>query len=512
MKPKHAAIVAAVAAVLLMVSVVPMTMVAVVMSIAGAAASGADGCNSGIGQISATGPVRNPMTGPYTVTSEFGPRDGGFHPGLDLASASAVPIVAAQGGRVTVAQRNNPTAGNFVVVDHGGALSTRYLHLSTLAVTEGQQVGVGQILGTQGNTGHSTGPHLHFEVLVNGLAQDPRPWLTGHGVTLPGTGQSATAPPPGSTPPPAGAGAVQASTAYSSTGGPQQVGAWQGEQVVNAALIIKAGKALNLDAWTITVGVMAAMGESSLRNPDHGDAVRDDTIGLFQIGPEHGSYAQRMDPSWAAGNFFSRLLAVPGYRDLAPTIAAHRAQRNADPNHYSPFWPQAVQMVSTLTNDPSLLDRLSADGAQANCATSSIPTGATSNCPPVPGGVENGLNANALAGMRCVHATFPKITTMYGFNPAAGGDHAAGNAVDFMLDNYRTPEMRAYGWQLANWAKAHAQELKIDYIIFDMKIWSMARDAEGWRPYLRYGEVVDDDTLAHRDHPHITFSAARTSP
>lgn len=504
MKPKHALIAAAVAAVLILCAAVPLMVVAVVMSIAGASAAGADGCNTGVGLPGPTGPVRNPMTGPYTVTSEFGSRNGSLHAGIDLASASPVPIVAAQAGHVTVAMRNDPGAGNFIVIDHGSALATRYLHLSTLDVTVGQQISAGQVLGLQGNTGHSFGAHLHFEVLINGLATDPRPWLTSHGVDLPATGQSATAPPPGGSAPGQGSSVIQAAATTGSEL-PAQVGIWRGTQVTNAGYIINAGKAMNLDPWAVTVGVMAAMGESSLTNPDHGDSVRNDTIGLFQIGPEHGSHAQRMDPTWSATNFFTRLLAVPGYHDLAPTIAAHRAQRNADPNHYSQFWPQAVQMVSTLTDDPTLLNRLSTDGSQAACTTTGIPAGTTTNCPPVPGGPENGLNAHALAGMRCVHATFPKITTMYGFNPAAGGDHAAGNAVDFMLENYRTPEMRAYGWQLANWAKAHAQELKIDYIIFDMKIWSLARDAEGWRPYLRYGEVVDDDTLAHRDHPHITF-------
>ena len=87
-----------------------------------------------------------------------------------------------------------------------------------------------------------------------------------------------------------------------------------------------------------TVAVMTAMGESSLINVDHGDAAGPDSRGLFQQRDNGawGTYADRMNPQTAATNFYTALLRVEGWETLPPTIAAHRVQRNADPNHYAP--------------------------------------------------------------------------------------------------------------------------------------------------------------------------------
>lgn len=121
-------------------------------------------------------------------------------------------------------------------------------------------------------------------------------------------------------------------------------------QLANAALIIKAGRAMGLDDWTITVGVMTAMGESSLRNVTYGDKAGPDSRGLFQqrANGAWGSYADRMNPTIAATNFFKALLRVKGYRSLTPTLAAHRTQRNRDPNHYAKYWFAAVTVFAAL--------------------------------------------------------------------------------------------------------------------------------------------------------------------
>lgn len=134
---------------------------------------------------------------------------------------------------------------------------------------------------------------------------------------------------------------------------PSQIGTWSGDQVVNAAHIITAGQNLNLDRKTVTIGVMTAMGESSLIVVDYGDSAGPDSRGLFQqrANGAWGSYSDRMDPVISATNFFKALITVPNYRDLEPTIAAHRTQRNQDPYHYRPFWDDAVKVVNTLTGD-----------------------------------------------------------------------------------------------------------------------------------------------------------------
>ena len=117
-----------------------------------------------------------PLQGP--VTSEFGPRWGGFHPGIDIAPPFGTPIHAARNG-VVIFAGGEGGYGNFVLIDHGGGLVTGYAHQSRLAVTQGQSVTQGEVIGYEGSTGDSTGPHLHFEVRVNESPQNPRNYETG---------------------------------------------------------------------------------------------------------------------------------------------------------------------------------------------------------------------------------------------------------------------------------------------------------------------------------------------
>ena len=115
-----------------------------------------------------------PVSG--AITSGFGPRWGRMHEGIDVAGSSGTPIAAAAGGTVIVAGPQGGY-GNLVVLDHGGGLSTAYAHLSSIAVSTGQSVGQGTVVGGMGTTGNSTGVHLHFEVRVNGGAVNPRGYL-----------------------------------------------------------------------------------------------------------------------------------------------------------------------------------------------------------------------------------------------------------------------------------------------------------------------------------------------
>lgn len=99
-----------------------------------------------------------------------------FHDGMDLAMGEGTPIAAASGGTVTMAQRYGGY-GLTVKVDHGGGIVTLYAHLNQIDVAVGQKVNAGQRIGLSGNTGASTGPHLHFTVLVDGSPVNPEPWL-----------------------------------------------------------------------------------------------------------------------------------------------------------------------------------------------------------------------------------------------------------------------------------------------------------------------------------------------
>jgi murein DD-endopeptidase MepM/ murein hydrolase activator NlpD len=111
-----------------------------------------------------------------TLTSPYGMRWGRMHEGIDIGAPMGTPIYAAAGGTVIYAGWEGGY-GNLIVIDHGNGLATAYGHQSQLAASSGQTVGRGQLIGYIGSTGHSTGPHLHFEVRVNGTPVDPLSYL-----------------------------------------------------------------------------------------------------------------------------------------------------------------------------------------------------------------------------------------------------------------------------------------------------------------------------------------------
>lgn len=115
-------------------------------------------------------------SGVYTITSKFGPRWGSFHSGVDLGMPTGNKIFAADGGIVTSAGYSGGY-GYLVTIDHQNGMETRYAHNSKLLVSVGDEVFQGQEIAKSGNSGNSTGPHLHFEVRVNGTAKNPLNYL-----------------------------------------------------------------------------------------------------------------------------------------------------------------------------------------------------------------------------------------------------------------------------------------------------------------------------------------------
>jgi murein DD-endopeptidase MepM/ murein hydrolase activator NlpD len=132
--------------------------------------------------VAAPGPVRRgsgrliwPVNGP--ITGVFGEaRPGHMHAGIDISAPTGTPIRAADSGRVALAGWTGGY-GQYTCVSHGGGLSTCYAHQSRIGVSVGQSVGQGSVIGAVGSTGHSTGPHLHFEVRVGGSPVNPMNYL-----------------------------------------------------------------------------------------------------------------------------------------------------------------------------------------------------------------------------------------------------------------------------------------------------------------------------------------------
>ena len=127
-------------------------------------------------------PSRFPLAGAHEIGSGFGwrphPLTGmpNLHEGLDLTAAAGMPILAAASGKVVKAGWHGGY-GMLVEISHGRSLVTRYAHARAIHVRPGDWVGQGQMIAEVGSTGHSTGPHLHFEIRLRGLALDPRMFM-----------------------------------------------------------------------------------------------------------------------------------------------------------------------------------------------------------------------------------------------------------------------------------------------------------------------------------------------
>jgi murein DD-endopeptidase MepM/ murein hydrolase activator NlpD len=137
-----------------------------------------DTLEDGLISIPSVQPIAN-----MTFTSNFGIRGnpfGGsaeFHPGVDIPCGTGTAVYATADGTVDRAERAGGY-GNLIEIDHGRGIQTRYGHLSKLLVVAGQKVKRGQLIGLSGSTGRSTGPHLHYEVRIDGRAVNPLPFLT----------------------------------------------------------------------------------------------------------------------------------------------------------------------------------------------------------------------------------------------------------------------------------------------------------------------------------------------
>lgn len=259
------------------------------------------------------------------------------------------------------------------------------------------------------------------------------------------------------------------------------------EQLVNAAWIMKAAADLGLSRRDQRIGVMTAIGESALQVLDYGDDAGPDSRGLFQqrANGAWGSLADRMDPYTSATNFFT-VLATNSTRDsLAPTLVAHTVQANADPYYYQPFWQPAGEVIAALSAAP--------------------PPGG--NPPPASPYALGPVPAQTAAVANTLGRQFG-IETVGGHR---GGDpdpygHTAGLALDFMTNDIAHGS--ATGTRLARYARTHAADLGVQYVVWRQRIWNIARDDEGWRAMPDRGNPTDN----HMDHVHVSLTGHGAVP
>ncbi len=260
------------------------------------------------------------------------------------------------------------------------------------------------------------------------------------------------------------------------------------EQLVNAAHVMLSAQRLGLTLRDQQIGVMTAMGESSLHVLDYGDAVGPDSRGLFQQRDNGawGSYSDRMDPFISATSFFKVEMTIAGRESMEPTLVAHAVQRNADPYHYERYWTSAVTVVEAL------------GGIREQ--TSAAPQ-SESNYPLGPVRPQTAAVANTLGPM----FGFKTIGGYRAGNTRDVQGHPAGLALDFMTNDFSGG--RDAGNRLSAYLQEHAAALGVKYIIWEQRIWSVERADEGWRPMADRGSPTQN----HMDHVHLSLTGDGSS-
>jgi hypothetical protein len=217
------------------------------------------------------------------------------------------------------------------------------------------------------------------------------------------------------------------------------------DQAANAATIAAVGQARGLPERAVTIALATSMQESKLFNITYGDR---DSLGLFQQRPSQGwgTAEQIQDPVYAAGKFFDGLVKVPDYATLPLTVAAQKVQRSAYPDAYARHEAEATALAAALTGrTPATLSCRLRDDSTATVAASSIRTALTTEFKP------------ALADSAVAEQSPGTLTVRPGTSAGRG-------------------------WAIATWAVTHADDLGIQEIAYDGKVWTREKSGKGWRP------------------------------
>ena len=273
------------------------------------------------------------------------------------------------------------------------------------------------------------------------------------------------------------------------------------EQRKNAATIISVGRDLRVPERGLVVAIATAMQESTLRNLDHGDR---DSVGLFQQRAPWGSFAERTNPAKSARMFFTGgsatsdgweepgLIDIAGWQGMEVWEAAQAVQASGFPYAYAKWEDLALKVVSSSRTDTGATPVVGGCGGSKMCPDPGLP-------------MMNGLTPDARIVASCTVQKFG-ITNVLGVGERAANsasDHPAGRAVDVMIANYASAQGRAQGDKVAEWVRANARAMGVNYIIWNARIWSVQRAQEGWRAYTHPSGATDDNS-AHRNHVHVS--------
>ncbi|TDC11360.1 hypothetical protein E1265_29960 [Streptomyces sp. 8K308] len=215
-------------------------------------------------------------------------------------------------------------------------------------------------------------------------------------------------------------------------------------QAANAATIAAVASARGLPERAVTIALATAMQESELRNIDFGDR---DSLGLFQQRPSQGwgTEAEVLDPVYAAGAFYARLVEIPEYETMPLTEAAQEVQRSAFPDEYAKHEPNASLLAAALTGRAA---------AALNCTVDSAAEERVAGSP---------------------EAVRESLVREFGEDVETVGEGA------LLTVAVPASEETGRGWELAHWSLAHSAELGIERITFGDRVWEAARSRDGWR-------------------------------
>jgi hypothetical protein len=260
--------------------------------------------------------------------------------------------------------------------------------------------------------------------------------------------------------------------------------ALQPQQAANAATIGAVASSRRLPERALAIALTTALQESELRNLREGDR---DSLGLFQQRPSQGwGTAQHiMDPVYSANEFFDELVKIPGYADLPPAVAAQQVQHSGYPQAYAKRVGAASVLASALSGRvPSLSCRVAPESGAGSVAAVQAqltrefgpqvdPQQDMSDVSDAPGGSEGSVVLAAV--------TLPESAPRH-----KSKRKSRGKAGDKAGDEAKTAqgpdaqEMRERGWVLAQWAVAHAQDLRITEVSYAGRMWQASHSGEGW--------------------------------